>query len=275
MGNQQSFGSRLLALAATVPALGTATAADAALVTIDDRPVGQSLAGDGATWDVDGDGHPEFIFRGSYTIQTTPLTYGVAGGRRNRALIYGTGFGESNQIVERDGFLKPLASSLRVGPTLNNYQFEEDVVIGNVNSFYKYTKKSYNQPTFSSTYTVISSVYNTSIFFFGEKGVSGDFNFGFRFEENPSQSGYHYGWGVINLDPSEPTGERNGQFDSARITIKEWTYSMTRNRPVHVGTRQGDVPPHSVPEPWSTLPAIALLGLGAAGVRQWRARKSA
>ena len=68
---------------------------------------------------------------------------------------------------------------------------------------------------------------------------------GFRFN---TPGGFEYGWATINIDPTKQ-----------RVTIKDWVYNDTPNAPVHV------------PEP--STAALTLLGLGAAGVRAWRARK--
>ena len=68
---------------------------------------------------------------------------------------------------------------------------------------------------------------------------------GFRFN---TPGGLEYGWATINIDPA-----------TQRVTIREWAYNDTPNAPVQV------------PEP--STAALTLLGLGAAGVRAWRARK--
>ena len=68
---------------------------------------------------------------------------------------------------------------------------------------------------------------------------------GFRFN---TPGGLEYGWATINIDPA-----------TQRVTISEWAYNNTPNAPVQV------------PEP--STAALTLLGLGAAGVRAWRARK--
>jgi hypothetical protein len=68
---------------------------------------------------------------------------------------------------------------------------------------------------------------------------------GFRFN---ALNGLEYGWATINIDPT-----------TQRVTIRDWAYNDTPNAPVQV------------PEP--STAALTLLGLGAAGVRAWRARK--
>lgn len=74
--------------------------------------------------------------------------------------------------------------------------------------------------------------------------------FGFRFK---SGSDMLYGWGILNLS-------LGGDSQGASATITEWQYD----------TVSGNVSP-TVPEP--STPSLALIGLGAAGVRMWRARK--
>ena len=68
---------------------------------------------------------------------------------------------------------------------------------------------------------------------------------GFRFN---TPGGLEYGWATININPAKQ-----------RVTISEWAYNNTPNAPIHV------------PEP--STAALTLLGLGAAGIRAWRARK--
>jgi hypothetical protein len=80
----------------------------------------------------------------------------------------------------------------------------------------------------------------------------GEFRFAFYFTD---ATGLHLGW--ANWE-STPTSR----------TIKQWTYNdedyLAPGGSIHV-----------VPEPASTLPAIALLAAGAAGIRSWRKRKAA
>lgn len=74
--------------------------------------------------------------------------------------------------------------------------------------------------------------------------------FGFRFKSGLDTL---YGWGILNLS-------LGGDGQGASATITEWTYDTA---PSGGGVQ--------VPEP--STPSLALIGLGAAGVRMWRTRK--
>ena len=83
---------------------------------------------------------------------------------------------------------------------------------------------------------------------------AGDNYAGFRFL---SGAGTLYGWALINFD-----------LTGGIVTIKEWAYNDPADTPIHIADTI-----NAIPEP-STL-ALTLLGLGAAGLRAWRARKQA
>ena len=76
------------------------------------------------------------------------------------------------------------------------------------------------------------------------------FRFGFKFQIDGND---HYGWADATLDLDDST---------LIFTIEEWTYNDEPNQEVHV------------PVPASIVPAITLLGLGAAGVRRMRRRQA-
>ncbi len=82
----------------------------------------------------------------------------------------------------------------------------------------------------------------------------GDNYVGFRFSNGIDQQKL-YRWAVINIDVTPGSGG---------VTIKEWAYSDIADTPIYTA---------DVPEP--STPALTLLGLGAAGLRAWRARKKA
>ena len=71
--------------------------------------------------------------------------------------------------------------------------------------------------------------------------------------------GFHVGWARVTLLPTS-------------FTINHWTYNPD---PFAVSDPETDIHVGTVPEPASTLPAIALLAAGAAGVRSWRKQKKA
>lgn len=75
---------------------------------------------------------------------------------------------------------------------------------------------------------------------------------GFAFDPG---DGLHYGWARLELSVDG--------FSSA-VTISEWAYQSEAGEAVHVA---------STPLPSAGLPAITLLGLGAAGLRAQRQRK--
>ncbi len=80
--------------------------------------------------------------------------------------------------------------------------------------------------------------------------------FGFRFTD--LTGGLFYGWANLNIDLA------NQQF-----SITEWAYNDVAEAPIAVG----DTGTAAVPEP-GTL-SLALLGMGAGGLRAWRGRKAA
>lgn len=76
----------------------------------------------------------------------------------------------------------------------------------------------------------------------------------FRFD---SGEGLQYGWAVLRYD-------QRGYVPQPSII--GWTYNTTPGEQVHVGV-EAPVPP-------SIVPALTLLGLGAAGLRGWRKRQA-
>lgn len=74
---------------------------------------------------------------------------------------------------------------------------------------------------------------------------------GFAFDPG---DGVHYGWARLTFVDSGP---------DSTVTIEEWAYEDKAGKAIHVG---------SIPAPPAAVPALTLLGLGAAGVRAWRKR---
>lgn len=88
-------------------------------------------------------------------------------------------------------------------------------------------------------------------------GVDGFF--GFRFTDAGGTNEF-YGWAELNLNTASP----------GTVTINRWAYNNVAGDSIKVGQTTDNNP---VPEP-GTL-SLALLGLGAGGVRAWRCRKLA
>jgi peptidoglycan hydrolase-like protein with peptidoglycan-binding domain len=104
----------------------------------------------------------------------------------------------------------------------------------------------------SYAYRNALSSYNSSIsvgYNFAPNGFADavDGFFGFRFDKAGQ---LHYGWAVINVDTAART-----------VTIDRWAYESQANTGI------------AVPEPATS--SLVLLGLGALGVRGWRARRRA
>lgn len=84
-------------------------------------------------------------------------------------------------------------------------------------------------------------------------GQAGSNYIGFAFE---NAGGIHYGWAELILDP--------GTFD---VTVNQWAYDDVADTAIHVP----DTGSSGVPSPGS----LALLALGAAGIRRFRGRQQA
>ena len=136
--------------------------------------------------------------------------------------------------------IQALRKSFVVGPTLaNNYVWGKGSTSG-------YSDRNAMQKT---TYGAYAIGYDFNYGF-----NPGDNYFGFRFL---SGADLLYGWATINFD-----------LTGGIVTIKEWAYNDTADTPIHIADTT-----NAIPEP--STPALTLLGLGAAGLRAWRARKRA
>ncbi len=135
--------------------------------------------------------------------------------------------------------VQALAKSFWVGPTLaNSYVWGRGSTSG--------TNSRNAMQTSGSAY-IIGYDFNYGF-------NPGDNYFGFRFL---SGTDLLYGWATINFD-----------LTGGIVTIKEWAYNDTADTPIHIADTT-----NAIPEP--STPALTLLGLGAAGLRAWRARKQA
>lgn len=102
-----------------------------------------------------------------------------------------------------------------------------------------------NDPTrFLAGHTVTFSEPAFGTSWLAQRG--GDQLIGFRFN---GRSGLQYGWAIINV---------NLDGGDTRVTIEQWSYETNADTAVIAS------------EPPLVAPSLALLGLGAAGVRRWR-----
>jgi hypothetical protein len=138
-----------------------------------------------------------------------------------------------------------LPTSVNIGPVLDGHQW------GSSNFRYR-------DVIFSYVYNSAAGVGVNDFV----NAVEGTNYIGFRFD---SGAGRQYGWAQFDIDLTP------GAFS---VTIAQWTYSDTPGEYVHIGTVGNAVA--SISEPGTTiLPAIALLGMGAMGVRRWREQRKA
>ncbi len=256
-----SFTQRVSMAAGAASVIVAPAAADAALVTVQGSPVSVRAQdftmigiGNAATWDVDGVNGPDFALNFSNTRTQTAGVYSTFryGQFRNILSNFLPGGTRLNGMgfVGSTSFARPLASSARVGATLSAYLpasnarlFATEVLV---------SERLYVPPNTQPDIT--STIVDPGM---GFGGATGPVNVGFSFL---SGGNTHYGWAQLDL----------GVTIDNRLTVVEWTYENSSDTPVHVGTRAAQVP-----EPASTLPAIAMLAMGAAGVRAWRQHKAA
>lgn len=248
---RRSVAQKLSITAGAVAALGQASA-EATVVYVDDSPVTLgAFDGQGSTanWDVDGANGDDFqlwvrssTFNSSFYFSSQSFFYSnnFYGIVNFASRSYGGG-----QALNGRGLVGPggvrgsaLNQSFNVGPTLaGGYQWGLDGV--------SYRSAARADSNFQSSYGGSN--------FFGNEGPGIDFvNFqdglnllGFRFDSNGDLL---YGWAEVQISGSE-------------VTITRWAYESDADTAIHVGT---------VPEP----NALALLGMGAAGVLAMRRKRN-
>lgn len=264
----------------TALALGSAAAvtiapvAEAALVTVSNSPVSVSfwptvevspLWHNQAVWDVDGVNGPDFALLAqggkggtsqNYTLgggialnvhsETNP-SFSVVRNRLNGEGLVNSSFGYvgSHGAGTFVSALAPLSLSNYVGDS--GLQERGLILRGRIA-----VSETWNYfSTYRLTYRAVLSEFHYNF------GGPGTFNIGFKFA---SGSNSHFGWAQMTI----------GSGPYYTVSIDEWTYETTPGTPVHVGTRMPDVP-----VPATIVPALAMLGLGAAGVRRMRKRRAA
>lgn len=268
------FRDKIVLALGSASAVTIAPVAEAALVTVSNSPVSvgftpveQSLPYwyDQAVWDVDGVNGADFALRAQGGMSGTTLSYRLGGNvglsvnaftspaspggaqRLNGEGLVTSFFG----IIGSHGFytsvtaLAPLPTSQQVGA----FGLREDGVIMRADFAVTYRWNYFS--TYRLTYR---TVFNEFHYNFGGPGT---YNIGFKFA---SGSTSHFGWAQLTI----------GSGPYLSVSIDEWTYETTPDALVHVGTRMPDVP-----VPGTIVPALAMLGLGAAGVRRMRNRQAA
>jgi hypothetical protein len=258
-----NFSDRVVTLAGGAALVTVPVAADASVVVVDSRPIVVPLFGPiGETigWDIDGNGSIEFeIFRTGYPSSSN---FGTGVAKYEKRAVFMASVTESGTPLNGRGLVAPPASltsdplgeddaqvlfpSFTVGPTLaNNYQWGRTAERFRILGYGAQTTVSYTTGNaFKTSYAAIG-------YDFHDYGFQPGPNFfGFRFE---GDAGLQYGWGVLNY---------GGGADGPAIRINYWQYGSAADEGVHIA------------EPASVLPLVALLGLGAAGVRRWRRTRS-
>jgi hypothetical protein len=226
-------------------------AASAALVTVNPTPGLLKISvtdpdNTAVAWDVDGTGAAEFALEVRKSASSGP-NFQFAGtflflnsqGLNGRGIV--------GQLATDDA-ANVLPTSFDVGQTLAS-----PYVFGLSNAS---DRRVIRKTTFQSNY---GAPFTSSTVAIDDIDLSPGANFvGFRFDAG---SGLQYGWAEILLDLTA---------GSESIEISRWTYDDAPGSGVHVA----DEASAAIPLPASILPALTLLGMGAAGMRSWRRRQA-
>ena len=281
---KHSFKYKISAAAGSAALLSGPVSGHAAPVTVNNAPLSVSVFDNvdtSMTWDIDGDGQSEFELRldkrsGTIISQTTFPTVRFTTGS---GTVQGTGFSYYRRsfttafvrLADQTAGGNPLNgrglaahsfanmaalnNSSAVGPS-NYWQSPVGTGRNYAMSFQRTANIFMLQSTRTNRTTVGRTTFGPYIASHFAGFAPGDNMIGFRFDDGTG-AGLNYGWAVLNFDRH-----------SGSVTIPEWTYETEDDTAVHAGT-QGTV----VPVPASIVPAITLLGLGAAGMRKWRKQK--
>lgn len=246
----KSFSAKLAISAGSGVLAFTPATGAAAPVIVDDRPLSISFdylsgsaGGSSVPWDVDGDGTGDVSLVVSRNIFSSNTTNGRFIYQRFGYLGLPYDFG-----TDPVDFARSYARGRLV-------RFDRsDTVTGYaVNAAYSH-QHSGNGIETSRRYsrTASGATLSASNGFLG--GLRFGVNvFGFGLDIGGEQ---HLGWGVMRLEPGP----------NYRLIISKWAYESEPDTPIHVD---------EVPAPSSSIAALTLLGLGAAGLRQARKRKIA
>lgn len=249
--SKKSFSAKLAMTAGSGVLAIAPQAAGAAPILVDNRPLSISFddlpTGTGTLlvpWDIDGNGTGDnnlVIRRGIYSSDTASgdLRY-----YRHGVLQFATDLRTNNVKFVRSygrGSLVMLDQSNYVTPSWVNADYRSVLSGNGITTARRYTRAAGG------------SIQSFSFGWLGGDLKFGVNAFGFGFDIDGAQ---HLGWGVMKLAPGP----------DYRLTITKWTYESEPDTPVHVD---------EIPVPSSGIAALTLLGLGAAGMRQWRKRNGA
>ncbi len=228
-----------LAAGAAVTAASASTAAYGGVVRVSDRPLEVVPQFDGTTstagWDVDGDGFADEI---------------VFAGSHSAGFYGSGGFGPN------PGHVAFFDQSFRYPPfVLTAPVFSvSDVINDTVAAQYSFEAGAIAQATLSGT--AVQGAYG--ILHAAEVSVGHNI-IGFVFHQNSDE---HYGFAHIVVGEEPLAGGRVGP----KLKIRAWAYEDEPGAAIHV---------EPIPAPPAALSALTMLGLGAAGMRAWRKRKTA
>jgi len=252
MNNNKTKTKSLATVAVSAAALYSVSAVvNAGLISNDN---GFSVSGNqSVTWDVDGNGIIDFSFSANQRF-VSATSFGASSG----ALAKITGFARSvagNSFTSTSGFGNQVTRKrsnkfFQVAKTTSNTLTENGSLNNNINLV-------------SSNTLPASSFGNGSDIF--TSFVDGDGILGFKVFTPGDESNFFLGWANISITSL-------GNF-SPLLTINSWCYS-DNNADVHIESCEAPVDdPAKVPEPSTS--ALLALGLGAAGIRRWKAQRKA
>ncbi|MCB1864827.1 MAG: hypothetical protein KDG50_05315 [Chromatiales bacterium] len=185
-------------------------------------------------FDVDGAGAPDFFFVLGHAFYT-------GGGTSYGSAFAELGFAAPGRALKGPTFLADLVAGALIGPT------------GSFGS----------GPFYSvSTYSGVTSSVR------GSFSPSSTGLLGFRFTGATGVPGTQYGWAQIHV------AARPGPGGSASLTISEWAFENCGDS-IQAGQTSGvgSCDAVSTPAPSPATPLLALLGLGAMGIRRYRERR--
>lgn len=241
MNSNQKKTKSLATVAASAAALYSISGVVNAGLILDDTN-GFTVSGNQSVeWDVDGNGVTDFTFHANSFD-------GGEGGQ-----TYTSSFGSASRSIRGSGNFVSSASAF--GGFTNQFFVSPQTASNNLNA----NGQMSNGLNFvASTSTSFFGSTNTNV---QNQFVDGNGLLGFKVF-NPAavdSSDYFLGWADITVT--------SGGL-SASLAINSWCYS-DNNAPVHVGTCE------TVEMPEPPMSALLALGLGAIGIRRWKAHRKA